>query len=92
MHKLIAHWIPKSLSNEEMATSVSKQLRMKGDNFLLCLVRTDKTLVHHYKQKKKKKKKDTQKLSVGRTYPVVPPRPKKFKMQSSAGKVMATAF
>ena len=72
----IAHWVPKSLSNEQMATRASvcsallKRYRLK-DDFLLCLMTVDETWVHYYE-------------------PVV--GPKKFKTQSSAGKVMATVF
>ena len=44
MHKLTARWVPKSLSDEQMATRASicsallKRIRSK-DDFLLCLVR-----------------------------------------------------
>ena len=50
MRKLTAHWLPKSLSNEQMATRASvcsallKRFRSKGD-FLLHLVTVDETWV-----------------------------------------------
>ena len=48
MRKLTARWVPKSLSNEQMATRASvcsallKRFRSK-DDFLLCLVTADET-------------------------------------------------
>ena len=78
MRKLIARWVPKSLSNEQMVTRPSicstllKRFRSK-DDFLLRLVTVDETWVHYYEPENKAQS------SVG--------RPKKFKMQPSAGKV-----
>ena len=90
MHKLTVRWIPKSLSDEQMATRASvysallKRFRSKEDDFLSCLVTVDETWVHYYEPQNK---------AQGRQ-PVGPgsPRPKKFKTQPSAGKVMATVF
>ena len=59
MHKLTAHWVPKSLSDEQMATRASvysallKQFRSKGDDFLSCLVTVDETWVHYYEPENK---------------------------------------
>ena len=53
MCKLTARWVPKSLSDEQMATRASvcsallKRFRSK-DDFLLCLVTEDETWVHYY--------------------------------------------
>ena len=53
MHKLTARWVPKSLSDEQMATRASvcsallKHFRSK-DDFLLRLVTVDETWVHYY--------------------------------------------
>ena len=53
MHKLTARWVPKSLSDEQMATSASvcnallKGFRSK-DDFLLRLVTVGGTWVHYY--------------------------------------------
>ena len=87
MRKLTACWVPKSLSNEQMATRASvcsallKRFRSK-DDFLLRLV--DETWVYYYERENK-----ALESSVGRPES---PRPKKFKTQPSAGKVMATVF
>ena len=57
MHKLTARWIPKFLSDEQMATRASvystllKQFRSKEDDFLSCLVTVDETLVQYYEPK-----------------------------------------
>ena len=58
MRKLIAHWVPKSLSDEQMATRASvcsallKRFRSK-DDFLLRLVTVDETWVHYYEPENK---------------------------------------
>ena len=59
MRKLTAHWVPKSLSDEQMATRTSictallKQFRSKDDDFLLRLVTVDETWVHYYEPENK---------------------------------------
>ena len=90
MRKLTAHWVPKSLSDEQMATTASvcsallKRFRSK-DDFLLRLVTVDETWVHYYEPENKAQ--SCQWVRPGS------PRPKKFKTQQpSAGKVMATVF
>ena len=86
MHKLTAHWVPKSLSDEQLATRASvcsallKSLRSK-DDFLLCLVTVDKTWVHYYVPENKAQRRQW-----------VGPRSLRPKTQPSAGKVMATVF
>ena len=58
MRKLTARWVPKSLSNEQMATTASvcsallKRFRSK-DKFLLPLVTVDETCVHYYEPENK---------------------------------------
>ena len=58
MRKLTAHWVPKSLSDEQMATRASvcsallKRFRSK-DDFLLRLVTVDETWVHYYEPENK---------------------------------------
>ena len=90
MHKLTACWVPKSLSNEQMATRASvysallKRFRSKDDDFLSHLVTVDETWVHYYEPENKAQSR----RSVGPGSP----RPKKFKTQPSAGKVMALYF
>ena len=89
MCKLTAHWVPKSLSDEQMATRASvcstllKCFRSK-DDFRLHLVSVDETWVHYYEPENKAQ--NRQWVGPGS------PRPKKFKTQPSAGKVMATVF
>ena len=57
MRKLIARWVPKYLSDEQMATRASvcsallKCFRSK-DDFLLSLVTIDETWVHYYEPKR----------------------------------------
>ena len=90
MHKLTASWVPKSLSDKQMATTASvcsallKRFRSKEDDFLSRLVTVDKTWVHYYEPEIKARSR--QWVGPGS------PRPKKFKTQPSAGKVMATVF
>ena len=87
--KLTARWVPKSLSDEQMATRVSvcsalmKRFRSK-DDFLLRLVTVDETWVHYYEPVNKAQSRHW----VGPRSQ----RPKKFKTQPSAGKVMTTVF
>ena len=81
MRKLTARWVPKSLSDEQMASVCSallKRLRSK-DDFLLRLVTIDETWVHYYEPENK-----AQWVGPGS------PRPKNFKTQPFA--VMATVF
>ena len=59
MNKLTARWVPKSLSDEQMATRASvysallKRFRSKEDDFLLRLVTVDETWVHYYEPENK---------------------------------------
>ena len=75
--KPTARWIPKALSDKQMAARASvcstllKRFRSK-DDFLFCLVTVDETQCHHW-------------VGPGSIWV-----PKKFKTQPSAGKVMAT--
>ena len=90
MHNLTARWVPKSLSDEQMTTRASvysallKRFRSKEDNFRSRLVTVDDTWVHYYEPENKAQSRQ----SVGPGSP----RPKKFKTQPSAGKVMAVVF
>ena len=89
MRKLTARWVPISHSDEQMATTSSvcsallKRFRSK-DDFLLRLVTIDETWVHYYEPDNKAQSHQW----VGPESP----RPKKFKTQPSAGKVLATVF
>ena len=89
MCKLTARLVPKFLSDEQMATRASvcsALLKRFGpkDDFLLRLVTVDETLVHYYEPENKAQSR--QWVRPGS------PRPKTFKKQPSAGKVMATVF
>ena len=59
MRKVTAHWISKSLSDEQMATRASvcsallKRFRSKEDDFLSRLVTVDETRVHYYEPENK---------------------------------------
>ena len=59
MHKLTARWVPKSFSDEQMATRASvystllKRFRSKEEDFLSCLVTVDETWVHYYEPENK---------------------------------------
>ena len=67
MRKLTARWVPKSLSDEQMATKASvcsallKRFRSK-DDFFLRLMTVDETWVHYYEPENKAQ------LSVGRAW------------------------
>ena len=90
MHKLTTRWVPKSLSNEQMATRASvysallKRFRSKEDAFLSRLVTVDETWVHNYNPENKAQSRQ----SVG----LGSPRAKRFKTQHSAGKVMTAVI
>ena len=78
MRKLIVHWVPRSLSDEQMATrgsECSALLKRFRSNYDLHLTTVDETLVHYYN-----KAQSRQWVGPGS------PRPKKFKTQTSAGK------
>ena len=85
MRKLTARLVPKSLSDEQMATTASvcsallKRVRSK-DDFLLRLVTVDETWVHYYEPENKAQSR--QWVGLGS------PRPKKFKTQPSDGHSM----
>ena len=66
-----------------VCSALLKRLRSK-DDFLLCLMTVVETSVHYYEPENKARSRQW-----GRPGS---PRPKKFKTQPSAGKVMATVF
>ena len=59
MHKLTARWVPKSFSDEQMATRASvysallKRFRSKEDDLLSRLVTVDQIWVHYYEPENK---------------------------------------
>ena len=78
MRKLTARWVPKSLSDEQMATRASvcstllKRFRSKEDDFLSYLLTVDETWVHYYEPENKAQSR--QWVGPGS------PRPKKFNL------------
>ena len=88
MRKLTVRWVPKSLSDQQMASRASvcsallKRFRSK-DDFLLRLVTVDETWVHYYEPENKAQSR--QWVGPGS------PRPKKFKTQHLLASV-ATVF
>ena len=88
IRKLIARWVPKSLSDEQMATRASvcsallKRFRSE-DDFLLHLMTVDETWVHHYEPENKAQ------LSVGRA---CVPEAKEVQDAAICCKVMAKVF
>ena len=89
MCKLTDGRVPKSLCDEQMATTASicsillKHFRSK-DDFLLHLVTVDEIWIHYYEPANKAQSRQWVQLES--------PRPKKFKTQPATGKVMATVF
>ena len=89
MRKLTARLVPRSLSDEQMATRASvcsallKRFSSKHD-FLLRLVTVDETWIHYFEPENKAQ--SCQWVGPGS------PRPKKFKTQPPSGKVMDTVF
>ena len=85
MRKLTVRFVPKSLRNEQMATRASvcsallKRFRSKDG-----LVIVEQTWFHYYEPENKSQRR--QWVQPGS------PRPKMFKTQPSAGKVMASVF
>ena len=78
MRKLTAHWVPRSLSDEQMATRgsvCSALLKRFRSNYDLHLTTVDETLVHYYY-----KAQSRQWVGPGSL------RPKQFKTQPSADK------
>ena len=65
-------------------SALLKRFRSKEDDFLSHLVTVDETWVHYYEPENKVQ--SHQSVGLGS------PRPKKFKKQPSAGKVMALYF
>ncbi|XP_048253216.1 histone-lysine N-methyltransferase SETMAR-like [Haliotis rufescens] len=90
MRKLSARWVPKCLSDDQKAVRASMcqalltQYSRDADNFMERIVTGDETWVHHYDLETKEQSKQWTGFAS--------PRPKKFKTQPSAGKVMATIF
>jgi len=90
MRKLSAKWVPKCLNADQkrQRCQSSEQLpeffRRDPNYFLSRLVTMDKTWLYHYDPETKQQSMEWRHSSS--------PRPKKFRVQKSAGKVLASIF
>jgi histone-lysine N-methyltransferase SETMAR len=90
MSKLAAKWVPKCLNAAQkrvrltMSGEMCHRFEEDSSNFLDRLVTMDETWVHHYDPETKEQSKEWKHAGS--------PRPKKFRAQKSAGKVLASVF
>lgn len=90
MRKLSAKWIPKCLNADQkrvrltMSKEICRRFEEDSSNFLDRLVTMDETWVHHYDPETKEQSKEWKHSGS--------PRPKKFRVQKSAGKILASIF
>ena len=88
--KVTARWVPKMLTEQHKQARVSAcqqlldRFSAEGETFLERIVTGDETWVHHYTP-------ETKRSSMQWKH-VTSPSPRKFRVQRSAGKVMATVF
>jgi len=89
-HKVSARWVPCQLTAElkegrvDVCQELLKCFEAEGDGFLGRTVTGDETWVHYHQSETKKASKEWHHTSS--------PKPKKFRTQPSAGKVMLTLF
>lgn len=90
MQKLSAKWVPKCLNADQKRNRVDtsrwvlQQFQQSRDNFLERIVTVDETWLFHYDPETKQQSMEWRHAGS--------PRPKKFKTQKSAGKVLASIF
>ena len=90
MWKLSAKWVPKYLNADQkrQPCQSSEQLleffRHDPNDFLLCLVTMDETWLYHYDPETKQQSMEWRRSGS--------PRPKKFQVQKSTGKILASIF
>ena len=87
--KVFARWVPRQLTDEHKAERVSKcseliELSERNPTLLERLKTGDETWMRHYEPESKKRSMQWRHTTS--------PKPKKFKLQKSAGKIMATVF
>lgn len=88
--KVCARWVPRKLTDndKERRKAICSELVARfdadGDKFLGRIVTGDETWLHHFDPESKRQSMEW--------HHVTSPRTKKFKVTSSAGKVMATVF
>jgi len=89
-HKVSARWVPRQLTAElkelhfDACQELFKRFQPEGDGFLGRIVTGDETWVHYHQPETKKASEEWRHTSS--------PKPKKFRTQPSAGKVMLTLF
>jgi len=86
-HKVSVRWVPRQLTAElkecvDACQELLKRFEAEGDGFLGRTVTGDETWVHYHQPETKKANKKWRHTSS--------PKPKKFRIQPSAGKVMLT--
>lgn len=90
MHKVSARWVPRMLTPDQKRVRVTTStanlaaFRANPTRFLGRFVTVDETWVHHFDPESKRQSMQWKHASS--------PAPKKFRVQASAGKVMATVF
>lgn len=90
MSKLSARWVPRMLTKDQMRTRVTMcsqlldKYRTDRDKFIDCFVTVDESWVHYYDPETKCQSREWRHRGS--------PPPRKFRVQSSAGKVMLTVF
>lgn len=90
MSKVSARWVPKNLTPDMKKTrkliseDLLQRLQSNPEAFLARVVTQDETWVHHFDPETKEQSKQWKHKSS--------PPPRKFKLSSSAGKVMASVF
>lgn len=87
--KVCARWVPRLLTDEHKAERVTccielRELSESDNTFFDRVITGDETWVHHYEPESKRRSMQWRHSTS--------PRPKKFKSQKSAGKIMATVF
>ena len=89
-HKVSAKWVPRQLTADlkelrvDACQELLKRFEAEGDGFLGRIVTGDETWVHYYQPETKKASREWGHTSSA--------KPKKFRTQSSPGKVMPTLF
>jgi histone-lysine N-methyltransferase SETMAR len=90
MRKLSAKWIPKFLNADQKrnrviaSQAILARFHAGAEDFVARLVTMDETWLHHYDPQTKERSKEWRHSGS--------PRPKKFRVQKSAGKIMASVF
>ena len=89
-HKVSARWVPRQLTPElrerrvDACEELLRRFEREGDGFLARIVTGDETWVHFHQPETKRANKEWRNSSS--------PKPKKFRTEPSAGKVMLTLF